>query len=144
MPVLLNLVCFGVSSDLDLSIALEKTTYRLSTKQTPFCSVPSPVLTDTFKQTHEFSLLLRSFVTDVVRNLGSHITHLAKSTLCWVILESLSQFQPNLFGSTVVKCGFVQVPWGGLEESGCYHDAIRTPLWKNEVGCSVYRNSCTW
>lgn len=117
--VLLNLVCSVCLLIWTCpSTPLEKTTYDPSTKQTPFCSVPLPVLTDTFKQTHEFSLRLRSFITEVVRNLGSHITHIAMSTLCWVNLGSLSQLQPNLFGSAFVKRGFIQVPWGGIEESG--------------------------
>lgn len=81
--VLLNLVC---SACLLIwtwpSAPLEKATYDPRTKQAPFCSVPLPALPSTFKQTHEFSLLSRSFITGVVRNLGSHITHIAMSALC--------------------------------------------------------------
>lgn len=137
MPVLLNLVCSVCLLIWTCpSTPVENTICNPGTKQTPFCSVPSCVLTDTSKEIHEFSLFLRSFIAGVVRNLGSQFMPKGNCNclaLCWVNLESLSQFHINLFGNTFVKCGFIQVLWGGNEESGCYHDAIRAPLWENEV-----------
>lgn len=136
---------FGVSSESDLSI---NTTWKSQLQPTDkthpllFCPLWCP---NWHLETNTWIFLsLRSFITGVVKNLGGHIMRIVISTLRAVNLQSLSQFQPDLSRSMFVNCGFIQVLWGGIEESECYHAARRTPLWESEVGCSAYRNSCPW